>query len=339
MIYDLRSDLLDIAPSARPLRVRILLCVVPHHIDSCRPTPFDSVDRSWCLLLPLLQLPLQELLSSSMNPGELVSEELGDILCLRMLLFFELLWELLQPAATEVVIGVVVGVVVVVVIGLLTPPLELLRLPLPLLTTLLPLPTTTVATTTLLLQTLLLPHLSRLPEDDTKEGESGEALEVREEEVNSVEGCGVGSRKASTLTAGRGGGEDMLVEELEELVERDGGEGGERGTREIVVDPVSLIGYGNGGMRGGIRRAPGVAGNETRGRETATRAGERGGTKMLVPSSDAEEVEARGGTRPSTRLRISCETDRWRLHDTRAQPLPQNELNSRPRRLAANRNN
>ena len=126
-----------IAPSARPLRVRILLCVVPH-IDSCRPTPIDSVDRSWSLLLPLLQLPLQELLSSSMNPGELVYEKLGDMLCLHMLLFFSLLWERLQPAETEVEVGVVVGVVVVVVIGLLTPTLIPLRLQLPLLTTLLP---------------------------------------------------------------------------------------------------------------------------------------------------------------------------------------------------------
>jgi len=148
-----------IAPSARPLRVRILLCVVPHHIDSCRPTPIDSVDRSWSLLLPLLQLPLQELLSSSMNPGELVYEELGDMLCLHMLLFFSLLWERLQPAETEVEVGVVVGVVVVVVIGLLTPTLIPLRLQLPLLTTLPP----------------QLLHRLPLPEErDITEGEAGD---------------------------------------------------------------------------------------------------------------------------------------------------------------------
>ena len=93
------SDLLSIAPSARTTRLCILLCVVPRHIDSCRPTPFESVDRSWSF--PLLQL-LQELLSSSRNPGELVYEELGDTLSLCMLLFFAFLWVRFEPAVTGV---------------------------------------------------------------------------------------------------------------------------------------------------------------------------------------------------------------------------------------------
>jgi len=75
VLHDLRSDLLAIAPSARPLALRILLCVVPHHIDSCRPTPFDSVARSWCLL-PLLQL-LLALLRSAEAPGELHTCDCG----------------------------------------------------------------------------------------------------------------------------------------------------------------------------------------------------------------------------------------------------------------------
>src|SRR4029078_7551612 len=54
VIYDMRSDFwccFFLAPSAHPLfSCAILLCVVPHHIDSCRTTPFDSVARSLFLL-------------------------------------------------------------------------------------------------------------------------------------------------------------------------------------------------------------------------------------------------------------------------------------------------
>ena len=200
----------------------------PHRLVS--PTPIDSVDRSWSLLLPLLQLPLQELLSSSMNPGELVYEELGDMLCLHMLLFFSLLWERLQPAETEVEVGVVVGVVVVVVIGLLTPTLIPLRLQLPLLTTLPP-QLLRLLRLQLLLQTLLLPHRLPLPEErDITEGEAGDWKSREQGSANSVEGCGVVEpAKESTLNAGREGGEEQSVEELEEtIIERDGrSEGGE----------------------------------------------------------------------------------------------------------------
>src|SRR4029078_740266 len=96
------------APSARPLHLRVLLCVGPRHIDSCRPTPFESVARSWSF--PLLQL-LQALLGSAVPPWEkLVSEKLGDMLGLRMLLFFALIGERLEPAATGVEVDVTVRV-------------------------------------------------------------------------------------------------------------------------------------------------------------------------------------------------------------------------------------
>ena len=41
---------------------------------------------------------------------------------------------------------------------------------------------------------------------------------------------------------------------------------------------------------------------------------------------------------PSIRDKIACDTERCRLHETLAQARPQNEVNSRPKRLAANRN-
>ena len=39
------------------------------------------------------------------------------------------------------------------------------------------------------------------------------------------------------------------------------------------------------------------------------------------------------------RFKMDWATERWRLQESRVQPRPQNELNSRPRRFAANRNN
>src|SRR6476659_2651043 len=41
---------------------------------------------------------------------------------------------------------------------------------------------------------------------------------------------------------------------------------------------------------------------------------------------------------PSIRDKIACDTERCKLHDTLAQARPQYEVNSRPNRLAANRN-
>jgi hypothetical protein len=68
MLYDFRSDLLVIAPSARPPAARITMCgPPPHRLLSPHTSECGSIPPS---LLPLLQL-LLALLRSAEAPGEL----------------------------------------------------------------------------------------------------------------------------------------------------------------------------------------------------------------------------------------------------------------------------
>ena len=149
---DMPSDLLGIAPSARTLPSGVLVCVVPCHIDSCCPTPFESVAHSWSFLLLTLLL---ELLSSSMNPGELhtVFGKLGTFALCELRSFLRIS---LGLARLVIGVGEVIKVVEVVVFGLLPQPPIIPHTPLLLTMTLLvPLQLLRL----LQLHTLLLPQL------------------------------------------------------------------------------------------------------------------------------------------------------------------------------------